>query len=89
MEVVASNEGVVGPRWCKQVDVGEGLAIHTHTPMDLVFATGVCLCVCDFCTLLLAVSSRQRSLLIVKKWNKNFDRGRKSGKGLSVFTWCS
>jgi hypothetical protein len=42
MEVVASNEGVGGPRWCKQVDVGEGLAIHTNTPMDLVFDTGVC-----------------------------------------------
>jgi hypothetical protein len=45
MEVVASHEGVGCPRWCKQVDVGEGLAIHTNTPMDLDFTSGVCVCV--------------------------------------------
>jgi hypothetical protein len=53
-------------QWCKQVDVGEGLAIHTNTPVDLVFGTGVCVCLSDFSTPLYAVSSIERSLLIVK-----------------------
>ena len=56
MEVEESHEGIRWLQWCKQVDVGEGLAIHTNTPMDLVFATGVCVCVC---------------VLIFKKWIKN------------------
>ena len=42
MEVEESHEGIRWLQWCKQVDVGEGLAIHTNAPMDLVFTTGVC-----------------------------------------------
>jgi len=64
-----SNEGVRCPRWCKQVDVGEGLAIHTNTPMtrsmDLVFTTGVCVWESDFRTPLHAVLSTEPSLLIL------------------------